>query len=93
MATTLANTIKWNVASSAVNALSGSVQQAFGYVKALDTSLNDIRIVTNKTADDMDVFAEKANKAAQALGKTTTDYTDASLIFYQQGALLIYALS
>ena len=85
MATTLANTVKWNVASSAVNSLSNSIQQAFGYVKALDTSLNDIRIVTNKTADDMEVFAEKANNAAQSLGKTTTDYTKASLIFYQQG--------
>ena len=85
MATTLANTIKWNVASSAINAMSGSVQQAFGYVKSLDTSLNDIRIVTNKTAEDMDVFAEKANKAAQSLGKTTTDYTDAALIYAQQG--------
>jgi len=28
-------------------------------------------------------FAERANKAAQALNTTTTKYTDASLIFYQ----------
>ena len=57
------------------------MQQAFGYVKALDISLNDIRIVTNKTADDMDVFAEKVNKAAQSLGKTTVDYRNAALIY------------
>jgi hypothetical protein len=31
----------------------------------------------------MEVFAEKANKAAAALGKSTTDYTEASLIYYQ----------
>ncbi len=85
IATTLANTVKWNIASSAVNSLSNSVQQAFGYVKSLDTSLNDIRIVTNKSAEQMDLFAEKANEAAQSLGKSTTDYTDAALIFYQQG--------
>ena len=85
MATTLANTVKWNIASGAVNQLSQSIQQAFGYVKALDTSLNNIRIVTNKTADDMGAFAERANEAAQSLGKSTTDYTDAALIFYQQG--------
>ena len=30
-------------------------------------------------------FAEKANKAAQALSTTTTNYTNASLIYYQQG--------
>jgi len=28
-------------------------------------------------------FAEKANAAARALSTTTTDYTNASLIYYQ----------
>ena len=51
IATTLANTVKWNLASSAVNNVTRSVQQAWGYVKNLDTSLNDIRIVTGKSAD------------------------------------------
>lgn len=85
MRTTLMNTIQWNIASSAVNSISGSIQQAYGYVKNLDTSLNDIRIVTGKSADEMTKFAEKANDAAKALKKSTTDYTNASLIFYQQG--------
>jgi hypothetical protein len=30
-------------------------------------------------------FAEKANNAAKALSTTTVDYTDAALIYYQQG--------
>ena len=30
-------------------------------------------------------FAVEANKAAQSLSTTTTKYTDASLIYYQQG--------
>lgn len=82
---TLMNTIKWQIATNAVNAITGSVNRAYGYVKSLDSSLNDIRIVTNKSADSMDIFAEKANKAAKNLSRTTTDYTNASLIFYQQG--------
>ena len=85
MSETLSHTIKWNIASAAVNALSGKAQEAYGYVKSLDTSLNNIRIVTEKSAEDMDIFAEKANKAAKALGATTTDYTNAALTFYQQG--------
>lgn len=85
MATTLANTIKWNLASSAINTMTGSVQQAFGFVKNLDSSLNDIRIVTGKSADQMKVFAETANTAAKSLGQSTRAYTDASLIYYQQG--------
>ena len=83
--TTFKNTIKWNIASSAINNLTGSIQQAYGYVKNLDSSLNDIRIVTGASADAMDVFAQKANKAAGELKKSTTDYTNAALIYYQQG--------
>ena len=85
MATTFINTIKWNIASSAINAMSRSIQQAWSFTKDLDTSLNDIRIVTGKSADEMANFAEQANKAAQNLGQTTTNYTKASLIYYQQG--------
>ena len=85
MATTMANTIKWGAASSVMNSFTGTVQRAYGYVKNLDSSLNDIRIVTGKSADEMDRFAEKANKAAKNLGQTTTNYTDAALIYYQQG--------
>lgn len=82
---TLSNTVKWNVASTAVNALAGQVSQAFGYVKNLDSSLNDIRIVTGESAEQMDEFARKANDAAIALGQQTTEYTNSSLIYRQQG--------
>lgn len=85
MATTLTNTLKWNIASSAINKVTGSVQEAYGYVKALDSSLNDIRIVTNKNTEAMKEFAEQANRAAKSLGTGTKDYTNASLTFYQQG--------
>jgi hypothetical protein len=30
-------------------------------------------------------FAKYANSAAKSLGSTTTKYTDAALIYYQQG--------
>ena len=85
MGETMGNTIKWGIASSALNNFSGSVQKAYGYVRDLDTSLNNIRIVTEKSAEEMDKFAIKANNAAKSLGQTTTAYTDAALIYYQQG--------
>lgn len=85
MAITFANTVKWNISSSVFNSLTGSIQQAWNFTKALDSSLNDIRIVTGKSADEMDRFAIKANAAAKELGATTKDYTNASLIFAQQG--------
>jgi hypothetical protein len=33
----------------------------------------------------MSKFAVEANRAAKALSTTTTDYTNASLIYFQQG--------
>lgn len=85
MGTTLTNTIKWGISSSIMNNFTGAVQRAYGYVKNLDTALNDIRIVTGKSSEEMERFAVQANNAAKALGKTTNDYTKASLIYYQQG--------
>ena len=85
IATTLFNTIKQSVMSSIVNNIAGTIQKSYGYVKNLDSALNDIRIVTNKSAEDMEHFAESANNAAKALAVTTEDYTEGSLIYYQQG--------
>ena len=85
MGKSLLNTIRWSLSSGFVNNISGTFQKTAGYVRDLDESLNNIRIVTSKNADEMDRFAKEANDAAQALGTTTTSYTDASLIYYQQG--------
>ena len=85
VANTFANTIKWTISSSIVNNFSRSIQEAWGYTKALDSSLNDIRIVTGNSANEMARFAVQANETAKALGKTTTDYTNAALIYAQQG--------
>lgn len=85
MATTLSNTIKWNIASGAMNALTNNVQQAVNYVEKLDTSLNNIRVVTGKSAEEMRDFAESASQTAQELSASTRDITEGALIYYQQG--------
>lgn len=82
---TMKNTMRWQLTSSVLHGFVGSLKQAYGYSKNLDRSLNEIRIVSKKSAEDMARFAEQANKAAKALSTTTTNYTDASLIYYQQG--------
>lgn len=83
--TTMKNTVRWQITSTALNSFTGALQTAYYYAKDLNKSLTDIRIVSNKSASDMAQFAEEATKAAKALSTTTTDYTDASLIYYQQG--------
>ena len=85
MAVTFKNTIRYGISSSIFNNFTNSIQKAYNYTKNLDTSLNDIRIVSNQSADQMERLAVSANKAAKALGKTTLDYTKAATIYYQQG--------
>lgn len=85
MGISLKNTIKWQFSSSAVHAFMGAIQGAYGYVEDLNKSLNNIRIVTGRSADEMADFAKQANKAAKELSVSTTTYTDAALIYYQQG--------
>ena len=82
---TLANTIKWTISSSLIQGVTRSISQAYGFAKNLDSALNDIRIVTGKSADEMARFAERANAVASNLGKGTNDYTRAALIYAQQG--------
>lgn len=83
--TTLANTARWQISSSILHGFMSAVQSANSYAQDLNKSLNDIRIVTGQNVDQMAKFAEKANKAAKELSTTTTEYTNASLIYYQQG--------
>lgn len=82
---TLANTVKWQISSNITHGIVGELQTAYYYTKDLDRALTDIKIVTEDSAGSMANFAERANKAAQALSTTTKDYAQASLIYYQQG--------
>ena len=83
--TTLKNTARWQLSSSVLHGFIGATQSAISYTEDLNKSLNNIRIVTGQNSDQMAKFAESANKAAKELNTTTTKYTDAALIFYQQG--------
>lgn len=82
---TLKNTARWQISSSILHGFMGAVSTAYGYTQDLNKSLNNIRIVTGQSSEEMAKFAKEANTAAKALSTTTTKYTDAALIYYQQG--------
>ena len=84
-AVTLKNTARWQISSSIMHGFMGTLQSAYGYAQDLNESLNNIRIVTGQSVEQMGQFADRANRAAQSLSTTTRAYTDAALIFYQQG--------
>lgn len=83
--TTLANTAKWQIASSAIHGISGEFSAAIRHAEELNTALNEIRIVTGKSSVEMGRFAKEASSAARELSTTSTEYSKASLIFFQQG--------
>lgn len=82
---TLKNTAKWQLSSTIVHGFMGALQTAYGYAQDLNKSLTNIQIVTGQSADQMEQFAIRANKAAKELSASTLAYTDAALIYYQQG--------
>ena len=84
-ATSLKNTVKWQLSSSLMHGFLSSIQSAMSYARNLNANLNDIRIVTGQSAEEMARFAEQANRSAKELSTTTNQYAQAALIFYQQG--------
>lgn len=85
MMASLKNVAKYQLSMGILQGVQGAFSNSISYVKDLNGILNDIRIVTGQSADDMVKFAEAANKAAKELSVSTKDYAKASLIYYQQG--------
>ena len=85
MITTLKNTAKWELSSSAIHGLESAFSNAVNYVTDLNEALTDIRVVSGQSVEDMKQFAVQANNMAQALGTTTKEYAKAALVYYQQG--------
>lgn len=83
--TTMRNTVRWQLTASALQGFTGAISDAYRYAQDLNESLTNIRIVTEYSTEQMRDFAQYANESAQRLSTTTTDYTDAALIYYQQG--------
>ena len=78
-------TAKYQFTASIYRGLVSGIRSAYNYAQDLNESLNNIRIVTGQSVEQMAKFAEQANKAARELSVTTTDYTNGALIYYQQG--------
>ena len=82
---TIKNTINWQLSSMMIHGVMGQIQGAINYAEKLNQSLNNIQIITGQNNEKMAEFAKQANQTARQLSTTTTEYTNASLIYYQQG--------
>lgn len=82
---TFGNTVRWGITASIFQTIQNSLYRSVDYVKELDTSLNNIQIVTGASAEDMRQFSLNANKAAADLGSSTVAFTDAAQLYAQNG--------
>ena len=62
----LKNTVQWKISSSVLEGFTGAIKNAYNYSQKLNSSLNNIRIVTGYNVDQMKDFAKEANAAAKA---------------------------
>ena len=76
---------KIQLSYKALSAMTSIFRDSYRYVVDLNKSLTNIQIVTQKSNQSMAEFAKNANKSAQSLSSKTLGYTDAALIYYQQG--------
>lgn len=82
---TMKTTVIWQFSNSLINTFTGGIQRAYGFSKDLNRSLTEIQIVTQKSSAAMADLSKNANIAAKTLSTDTANYTDAQLIYYQQG--------
>ena len=82
---TFGNTVRWGVTASIFQTIQNSLYRSVDYVKELDTSLNNIQIVTGETSSNLTEWARSANEAAAQLGASTVAFTDAAQLYAQNG--------
>lgn len=82
---TFGNTVRWGVTASIFQTIQNSLYSSVDYVKELDTSLNNIQIVTGETSSNLTEWAKSANEAAAQLGASTVAFTDAAQLYAQNG--------
>lgn len=77
--------MQWGIATSLVYGSFHRLQEAIGYIVELDNSLNEIRIVTNKTQDEVNKLAKSYNSLAKEMGTTTKEIASTAADLYRQG--------
>ena len=77
--------LKFTVAQQAIQGLQNSLRESYEWVVDLDSQLNQIQIVSGKTAQEMEAVSAQIVERSRALRVAAQDYAEASQIYYQQG--------
>ena len=75
----------WAISTNLVYGSLRQLQLGISYISALDNSLNEIRIVTNKTQQEVNNLALSYNELAKQMSVTTKEIASVSADLYRQG--------
>ena len=82
---TLFNSLRYSLVNEAIDQIINVAGSTIEYLEDVDNNLNNIRIVSGRSAEEMDGFFRSAELGAQRLSTVTNDFLEASEIYYQQG--------
>lgn len=81
----MTQSFKFTAAQTVIRTISKELQGAYYWVTDLNDAINDIAVVTGKTADQVTKVTEATIAGAKELKIAARDYAEGALIFYQQG--------
>lgn len=76
---------KFTVAQTAIRAIGTEIRESVQWVTNLNDAVNNIAVVTGKTATQITAVTDQAIKGSKDLRIAAEDYAKGALIFYQQG--------
>jgi len=75
----------WGLSTTLVYGVWRQIKQGISYISELDNSLNEIRIVTNKTQQEVNNLALSYNKLAKEMNVTTREIASTAADLFRQG--------
>lgn len=81
----LSQSVKFRMAMAVQDFLLGQAQAAVQWTKDMNQGMIDIQIVSEKTGAQMEAVFDRVIKKSKELETTAREYSQAALIYYQQG--------
>jgi TP901 family phage tail tape measure protein len=76
---------EWYLLAGGITSVIDSIKNAVSYISQLDNSLNEIRIVTGQSQEEVQKLASSYNNLAKSMSVSTTEVTQQAVDLYRQG--------
>src|SRR5690606_24723905 len=83
--TALKRMAQWAISGTLIFGTLRQIKEGIAYITELDNSFNEIRIVTNKTQQEVNNLALSYNKLAKEMSVTTKEIAGTAAELYRQG--------